>query len=382
MESSYYYSIIETKQEHSMQLEKKMADLICEYSLNLKEDDIFLIRAETVSEPLVKALMIKALQMGAHPVLRMAIAEQQAAFYSHANNKQLEFIAPSIMADAHNITAQVYIDSTSNTKQLTRADKSKISLASKTMRQVRDVLMDREQKGEFRWSLCPYPSQAMAQDAEMSLDEYTEFVYNACKLNEADPVAAWRKVDEFQKKVVDILTGTKELRIVGEKTDLTYNVEGRKWINCNGHHNMPDGEVFTSPVEDGVNGQIYFDLPTSYMGVEAGGILLKIEKGRIVEASAEKGNDFLQSVLETDEGSRFIGECAFGLNDNIDKPTKNILFDEKIGRTIHMAVGASYPEAGGKNKSGIHWDMIKSMQDGKAYADGKLIYSEGKFLGL
>jgi len=264
----------------------------------------------------------------------MAIAEQQAAFYSHANNKQLEFIAPSIMADAHNITAQVYIDSTSNTKQLTRADKSKISLASKTMRQVRDVLMDREQKGEFRWSLCPYPSQAMAQDAEMSLDEYTEFVYNACKLNEADPVAAWRKVDEFQKKVVDILTGTKELRIVGEKTDLTYNVEGRKWINCNGHHNMPDGEVFTSPVEDGVNGQIYFDLPTSYMGVEAGGILLKIEKGRIVEASAEKGNDFLQSVLETDEGSRFIGECAFGLNDNIDKPTKNILFDEKT-RTHH-----------------------------------------------
>lgn len=382
MESSYYYSIIETKQEHSMQLEKKMADLICEYSLNLKEDDIFLIRAETVSEPLVKALMVKALQMGAHPVLRIAIAEQQAAFYSHANSRQLEFIAPSIMADAHNITAQVYIDSTSNTKQLTRADKSKISLASKTMRQVRDVLMDREQKGEFRWSLCPYPSQAMAQDAEMSLDEYTEFVYNACKLNEADPVAAWRKVDEFQKKVVDILTGTKELRIVGEKTDLTYNVEGRKWINCNGHHNMPDGEVFTSPVEDGVNGQIYFDLPTSYMGVEAGGILLKIEKGRIMEASAEKGNDFLQSVLETDEGSRFIGECAFGLNDNIDKPTKNILFDEKIGRTIHMAVGASYPEAGGKNKSGIHWDMIKSMQDGKAYADGKLIYSEGRFLSL
>ena len=365
-----------------MQLEKKMADLICEYSLNLKEDDIFLIRAETVSEPLVKALMVKALQMGAHPVLRMAIAEQQAAFYSNASAKQLEFIAPSVMADAHNITAQVYIDSTSNTKQLTRADKSKIALASKTMRQVRDVLMEREQNGEFRWSLCPYPSQAMAQDAEMSLDEYTEFVYNACKLNEPDPVAAWRKVDEFQKKVVNILTGTKELRVVGDKTDLTYNVEGRKWLNCNGHHNMPDGEVYTSPVEDGVNGQIYFDLPTSYMGVEAGGILLKIENGRIMEASAEKGNDFLQSVLETDEGSRFIGECAFGLNDNIDKPTKNILFDEKIGRTIHMAVGASYPEAGGKNKSGIHWDMIKSMHDGKAYADGKLIYSEGKFLGL
>lgn len=365
-----------------MQLEKKMADLICEYSLALKEGDIFLIRAETVAEPLVKALMVKALQMGAHPVLRMAVTEQQAAFYAHANNKQLEFIAPSIIADAQNITAQVYIDSTSNTKQLTRADKSKIALASKTMRSVRDILMEREAKGEFRWSLCPYPSQAMAQDAEMSLDEYTEFVYNACKLNEADPVAAWRAVDEFQKKVVAILTGTKEIRIVGDKTDITYNVDGRKWLNCNGHHNMPDGEVYTSPVEDGVNGQIYFDLPTSYMGVEAGGILLKIEKGRIVEAHAEKGNDFLQSVLETDEGSRGIGEVAFGLNENINIPTKNILFDEKIGRTIHMAVGASYPEAGGKNKSGIHWDMIKSMQNGKAYADGKLIFSDGKFVDL
>ncbi len=242
--------------------------------------------------------------------------------------------------------------------------------------------MDREQKGEFRWSLCPYPTAAMAQDAEMSLDEYTEFVFRACRLHEDDPVAAWRAVDEYQQKVTGLLDGTKELRIVGNKTDITFNVSGRKWINCNGHHNMPDGEVFTSPVEDGVNGTIYFDVPTSYMGVEAGGITLKIEKGKIMEAYAEKGNDFLQSVLETDEGSRFIGEIAFGLNESITKPTKNILFDEKIGRTIHMAVGASYPEAGGKNKSGIHWDMIKAMEDGKAYLDGRLVFENGRFSGM
>ncbi len=188
------------------------------------------------------------------------------------------------MADAENISAQVFIDSTDNTKQLTNADKSKMATHAKTMRKVRDILMEREQKGgEFRWSLCPYPTQAMAQDAEMSLDEYSEFVFNACKLNEADPVAAWNEVDRFQNKVVDILTGTKEIRIEGHKTDITFNVADRKWINCNGHHNMPDGEVFTSPVEDGVNGQIYFDLPTSYMGVEAGGIMLKIENGKIME---------------------------------------------------------------------------------------------------
>jgi aminopeptidase len=365
-----------------MTLEKKMAKLICEYSLGLKEGDIFLIRAETVSEPLVKEFVRHSLEMGAHPVLRMAISEQQATFYKYANEKQLEFIAPSVMADAENINAQVFIDSTDNTKQLTGADKSKVAMYAKTMRKVRDVLMAREQKGDFRWSLCPYPSQAMAQDAEMSLDEYTEFVFNACKLNEANPVAAWNEVDRFQDQVVKLLTGTKEIRLEGLNTDITFNVADRKWINCNGHHNMPDGEVFTSPVEDGVNGQIYFDLPTSYMGVEAGGILLNIEGGKIVKASAEKGDDFLQSVLETDEGSRLIGELAFGLNDNITKPTKNILFDEKIGQTIHMAVGASYPEAGGKNKSGIHWDMIKGMKDGRAYADGKLIYENGRFIGL
>jgi len=365
-----------------MSLEKKMARLICEYSLGLKEGDIFLVRAETVAEPLVKEFVRQSLEMGAHPILRMMISEQQSVFYKYANEKQLDFIPASVMADAESITAQVFIDSTDNTKQLTNCDKSKISAYAKSMRRVRDILMDRETKGEFRWSLCPYPTQAMAQDAEMSLDEYTEFVFNACKLNEANPVAAWNEVDKFQKQVVDMLTGTKEIRIVGNQTDITFNVNGRKWINCNGHHNMPDGEVFTSPVEDGVNGQIYFDLPTSYMGVEAGGVLLKIENGRIMEASAEKGNDFLQSVLETDEGSRLIGEIAFGLNDNINKPTKNILFDEKIGQTIHMAVGASYPEAGGKNKSGIHWDMIKAMSDGKVYADGKQIYTGGRFNGL
>lgn len=190
-------------------MEKKLAKLICEYSLGLKKGDIFLIRAETVAEPLVKEFVHQSLEMGAHPILRMMISEQQSVFYKYADEKQLEFIAPSVMADAENITAQVFIDSTDNTKQLTNADKKKIAAYAKSMRRVRDILMDREQKGEFRWSLCPYPTQAMAQDGEMSLDEYAEFVYGACKLNEKDPVAAWQEVDRYQRQVVDLLTGTK-----------------------------------------------------------------------------------------------------------------------------------------------------------------------------
>ncbi|WP_022850305.1 aminopeptidase [Limisalsivibrio acetivorans] len=365
-----------------MQLEKKMAELICGYSLNLTKGDILLIRAESCSEPLVKALFEKALQLGVKPVLRMAFKGQQASFFKFAEKEQLEFIPHSVMADAENVTASVFIDATANTKELTNADKQKVTTYSKSMRKVRDIMMERESKGEFRWSLCPYPTAAMAQDAEMSLDEYAEFVFRACKLHMDDPVAAWQEVDAYQKKVIGILDGSKEVRIVGDRTDITFNVEGRKWINCNGHHNMPDGEVFTSPVEDGVDGEIFFDVPTSYLGVEAGGISLKIEKGRIVEASAQKGEAFLKSILETDEGSKLIGEVAFGLNETITKATKNILFDEKIGRSIHMAVGASYPEAGGKNKSGIHWDMIKDMKNGKAYVDGELVYENGYFKGV
>jgi len=365
-----------------MNIEKKLADLICEYSLYLKEGDICLIRGESCSEPLIKAMYEKILELGAHPVVRMTFQGQSASLYGKGNLQQAEFIPESVLADAKSITAQIYIDASSNTKELTNADKNKMSAFSKSYRNVRDILMEREQKGEFRWSLCPYPTLAMAQDAEMSLDEYSEFVYKACRLDEKDPVKAWQEVDKYQQKAVELLTGTKELRIVGDKTDITFNVEERKWINCNGHHNMPDGEVFTSPVEDGVNGEIFFDIPTTHMGVEAGGIHLVIEKGQIVSAEAEKGGDFLKQIIDTDEGSRGIGEIAFGLNEGITKATKNILFDEKIGRTIHMAVGASYPEAGGKNKSGIHWDMIKDMNNGQAFIDGKLVFENGKFKGL
>lgn len=362
--------------------EKKLAELVCEYSLYLKKDDILLIRGEVCAAPLIKEIYAKALQMGVHPIVRLTFDEQESVFYKHAVGDQLEFIPEGNFADARQATAMVFVDATSNSKQLTGADKKKIAASSKAKRAVRDIMMEREQKGEFRWNICPYPTQAMAMDAEMSFDEYSDFVFTACKLNEPDPVAAWNEVDRFQNKVVEILTGTKELHIVGKKTDIKFSVEDRKWLNCNGHHNMPDGEVFTSPVEDSADGEIYFDVPTTYLGVEAGGIWLKIENGKIIDAKAEKGEEFLLSILDTDEGSRLVGEIAFGLNENINKPSKNILFDEKIGRTIHMAVGSSYPEAGGKNRSGIHWDMIKDMNNGKAYKDGVLIFENGKFKGL
>ena len=363
--------------------EEKLAKLLCEYSLKVKKGDVVEIRGEVCAEPLIKACYVHLLKLGAYPIVKMSFAEQMYYFYKYAEKEQLEYIPEVSRVTAETINGLIVIDSEINTKSLTGIDSQKVALNRKATRVLKDIMFEREAKGEFRWVLAPYPTFAMAQDAEMSFEEYKNFVFRACKLHETDPVIAWQEVSEFQQKIVDLLKGTKELKIIGKNTDLSLRVEGRKWINCDGSHNMPDGEVFTSPVEDSANGVIFFDVPTSFMGVEVRNVILTFENGKVVEAKAEKGEDFLVKMLDTDEGARLVGEIAFGLNEDIDRPSKNILFDEKIGKTMHLAVGSSYPEAGGKNKSGLHWDLIKRMDNGaKVYVDGKLIYENGKFLDL
>ena len=208
----------------------------------------------------------------------------------------------------------------------------------------------------------------------MSLDEYTEFLVKACWLHIDDPVAKWKEIGEKQEKIAEYLNSKSKIRITGDKTDITFNVAGRIWKSCAGEYNFPDGEVYTSPVEDSANGQIYFDFPQIYHGNEAQKVLLTLESGKVVKAEAEKGEEFLNSMLDMDEGSRFVGEIAVGTNEMIQDVTGNILFDEKIGGSIHMAVGASYPDTGGKNVSGLHWDLIKNMKNGgKIYEDDVLI---------
>jgi aminopeptidase len=360
--------------------EEKLARLICEYSLDIKENQIVEIRGEVCAEPLIKALYKKILQMGAYPIVKMSFTEQLSYFYKYANENQLKMIPESMMVGAKTHHALIHIDSESNTKQLSVVDKQKVALNRNATKILKDIMFEREAKGDFKWTIAPYPTSSMAQDAEMDIESYSQFVFDACKLNEDDPVAAWNNVKDYQEGIVKRLTGTKIVRIVGDKTDLTLNVEGRKWINCCGKHNMPDGEVFTSPVENSATGTMFFDMPTSFLGVEVQGVLLKFENGKVIDAKAEKNEDFLIKMLETDEGAKFVGEIAFGLNENIKFPSKNILFDEKIGETMHLAVGSSYPEAGGKNKSGLHWDLIKSMKNGEVFCDGKLIYKNGRFI--
>ncbi|GAB7140545.1 aminopeptidase [Deferribacterales bacterium RsTz2092] len=362
-------------------VEKRLAELICNYSLKIKKDDLVLIRGEMCAEPLIRACFTTVLQLGAHPLVRMSFPEQNALFFKHGAEHQFSYVSQVDKAQAESISAQISIDSTDNSKQLTSANPADVAKAQKVRGDLLELMFAREEKGEFVWVVVPYPTRAMAQDAEMSYDEYRSFVYNACKLNEHDPVSAWQAVDAMQAGIVKRLSGSKKLHIVGKNTDLTFDVTGRLWRSCCGQRNMPDGEIFTSPVEDSATGTIYFDIPTNYNGVEARGVFLRLERGKVVEARAEKGEDYLLKMLETDAGAKFVGEIAFGLNDNIRRPSKNILFDEKIGRTMHMAIGASYTETGGKNKSALHWDLVKDMSTGSSVElDGELIYKDGKFV--
>lgn len=265
--------------------------------------------------------------------------------------------------------------------KLARADKTKLARRSKATRELSELLLSRSAKGEASWVVADVPTHGLAQEAKMSFDEYSEFLFNACFLNLDDPVAKLLEMDKEQKRIAEYLDKTSKIRIVGEKTDITFSTKGRKWISCSGLNNYPDGEVFTSPVEDSANGEIYFDFPAIYRGNEAHKIHLKLKDGKVYEATAEKGEEFLNSMLDMDDGSRFVGEIAIGTNEMIQDVTGNILFDEKIGGSIHMAVGASYPETGGKNTSGLHWDIIKNMKNGgEIYADDVLVYKDGKFV--
>jgi len=215
----------------------------------------------------------------------------------------------------------------------------------------------------------------------MSISEYEDFVYGAGYIDRKDPIAEWKELEKKQEGICKILDGKKRLRIVSKDTDLKMSIEGRKWVNCCGTANFPDGEVFTGPVEDSVEGHIRFSFPGIYEGREIEDIQLPFKKGRVIKAVAAKGEELLEQLLETDKGARYVGEIAAGTNYNIQKFTKHMLFDEKIGGTVHLAIGRSIPESLGKNQSAIHWDMLCDMKKGgEIYADGELVYKDGKFL--
>ncbi len=248
------------------------------------------------------------------------------------------------------------------------------------MRPLSETYLKRSAAGDFHWCLTLYPTPAYAQDAEMGLQEYGEFVFHACFLNEEDPIARWRQLAERQQRLVDHLNQSHEVHILAPGTDLRLGISGRTWVNSDGKHNLPSGEVFTGPQEEAVNGYITFTFPAVYGGREVRGVRLEFEDGRVVRASAEHNEPFLLEMLEADEGARYLGELAFGTNVHIQRFMRETLFDEKIGGTIHLALGQSYPETGGQNSSAIHWDMVCDLRDGgEVYVDGELFQKGGTF---
>lgn len=364
----------------------KLAKVLVEYSAGIKEGDLVRLSGSSIGTPLLEALYEAALKAGANPFFRITPDEAPDIFYASADDKQLEYINPLAVQEIETIDVSIGLWADSNTKSMTSVDPRKQAKVSSARKPIMKVFFDRAAKKELRWCGTQYPTAASAQDAEMSLREYEQFVFNAGLLNFDDPVAEWKKVEATQQKVVDYLNGKKEVHFKTDAgTDLLVNVEDMTWINCCGHENFPDGEVFTGPnlaaKDGGVNGAVHYSFPAVHHGREVHDIVLTFEKGRVVDAKASKNLDFLLGMLDQDEGARALGEIAIGTNYQITRYTKNTLFDEKIGGTFHAAVGAGYPETGNSNTSGLHWDMVCDLRTGGTITvDGEVISKDGKFV--
>ncbi|MBQ9246083.1 aminopeptidase [bacterium] len=361
---------------------EKYAKVLVDYSVKVQKGELTIIRTDSyLSQPLIKEIYKQVLLKGGHPVVRMGVEGLSEVYIKNATDEQLEYIDPMTEIEYEQAKNLISIGAPLNVKNMARQDSKKLAKRSGVMKHLSEKMLKRSAEGDLNWVIADFPTHALAQEAKMSLEEYTDFLIKACWLHLDDPVAKWKEIGEKQEKIAEYLNSKTKIRITGDKTDITFNVAGRKWKSCAGEYNFPDGEVYTSPVEDSANGQIYFDFPQIYRGNEAQKVLLTLENGKVIKAEAEKGEEFLNNMLDMDEGSRFVGEIAIGTNEMIQDVTGNILFDEKIGGSIHMAVGASYPDTGGKNVSGLHWDLIKNMKNGgKIYADDTLIYENGKFL--
>jgi aminopeptidase len=358
----------------------KLADLMVNYSLGVKKGEKVLIRAHTVAEPLIKAMNRKVLEAGGLPFLWLEYPGIEGDLLRYGSDEQIEFIPEpmNVLYSTYDCMIRVLADD--NTRALANVDSDKMTRYAKARGPIMKTYMDRSAKGELRWTLTAFPTNAFAQDADMSLEEYENFVYGACMPDANDPVGYWQRFSAKQARLVKWLEGKKKVHLIGKDTDLRLSIEGRNFINCDCKVNVPDGEIFTGPVEDSMEGHVSFSYPTIYTTREVTGVQLDFKKGKVVKASATKNEEFLLKTLDTDEGSRYVGEFAIGTNEGIQKFTRQILFDEKIGGSFHMALGKGYPESGSKANSAIHWDMICDLRDGQIWVDDVLFYENGKFV--
>lgn len=360
---------------------EKLAQTLVDYSVAVREGDRVVINGCTLAEPLLKEIYARVLQAGGHPLMMTSLPDIEDIFFRYASDEQLKHVPKPLELIMETYDVRISIHAETNTKALSNIDPDKIVLKERAETDLMRTFMRRSASGELRWTFALFPTSAFAQDAEMSLSEYEDFVYGACLPDMDDPIGYWQRFSARQQKIVDWLKDKTNIHIRGPETDLRLSIAGRTFINCDGTANMPDGEIFTGPVEDSIEGHVYFSYPAIYRGREITGVRLWFEQGKVVKASADKNEDFLIKTLDTDAGSRFVGEFAIGTNEGITRFTRQILFDEKISGSFHMALGAGYPETGSKNESAIHWDMICDLGDGgEIWVDDELLYQNGKFV--
>jgi aminopeptidase len=351
------------------------AALLCDWCLQVQAGQQVLMRSSVDGAPLIRALHRAVLERDAWPAVRLVPDQLAEDFYRHARDRHLDGFAPLELAEAQAVDAVVGIDAPANTRSLAGIDPALITRAAQARVAVREARLAK------RWCGTLWPTPALAQQAGMSDGDFATFIARALFLDRPDPVAAWRELSANQAQLVQRLSSAREIRIEAPGTDLRVRVDGRTWINSDGKRNMPSGEVFTAPLEDSANGTIRFGVPSSPRGVDVSGVQLTFVDGRVVAAGADRGDDYLQAALSSDEGARFLGELGIGTNSGIDRATGSILLDEKIAGTVHLALGRSYPETGGNNASSLHWDLICDLRKGgRLLADGRVVNETGRFV--
>lgn len=360
---------------------KQLANVLVNYSTEVRPGDWVIVMGNVITMPLIKEVVREAYRAGGNVDTVLTSTDLNEIAYRAAGEEQLQWVSPFEEMITKDTDVIISISGTENTRFLNNVDPRLQKIRQAARADVFKTFVNRVSLGDIRWVGTQYPCQAYAQEADMSLSEFEDFVYGATFADQPDPIACWQEIHHNQSRLVDWLAGKKEVVIRGPNVDLTLSVEGRPFINGNGKKNMPCGEIYTSPVEDSANGWIRFTYPTMEGGREIDGVELNFEGGRIVKASAKKNEEYLLDTLNIDEGARYLGEFAIGTNFGIQKFTKSILYDEKIGGTIHVAVGRGFPEANGVNESSVHWDMICDMrQDSEIVVDGELFYKDGQFL--
>ena len=355
------------------------ADIMVNYSTEVKPGQSVYIHCGIPGLPLMNAVMEKVLQAGGHPVISLDSDTLEETYFRNANDEQLEWINPVEDFRARIADVSIFIRAPENTRALNRIDPQKQQLYSRARNELTKIRFERAASGDQRWVLTNYPCEAYAQDADMSVRDFEDFVFAATYADKDDPVAAWQKVKTEQQRLVEWLYGKKQITVKSPDADLTLSIEGRTFLNACGQRNLPDGEIFTGPVEDSVNGWVRFAFPANRYGRSVEGVEFEFKDGKVVTATAAKNEAFLLSSLDSDSGARYLGEFAFGLNEQVSDYTGQILFDEKIGGTIHMAIGRGFPETGSKNESNLHWDFIcDTRRDSEVYVDGELFFKNGQ----